>query len=298
MNVHLASSFRPVCTWLLCFTAICAFCAAHADDAIAEEVADAEVSEPGGQWLSFSAYADVETAYICRGYIWDARPYSAQEVSAEADLGPFGSVAASVWTYSAMSDEGTSADMGRRAYAEADYLLRYYYDIDIAEGWRLRNGIGRQWVTNPGFVGGRTVTDFQALQVLRTPWITPYWRLRVLRRPIDETYWVVGVKRSFELCEGLALTADFFGDLGDGRHFANLYGPNGNKPGASYHGGLQALTLVLRLDYRLCEHVGVFGFVGQFCLVSDDARDAVKSVKAPEAKRDLAFGGVGIAVDF
>ena len=110
--------------------------------------------------LSFHAFADVESAYICRGYVWDARPYSAQYADTSVDLGPFGNVEASVWTMSAMSGSGHSAKMSRYAYAEADYLLRYYYDVDIAEGWRLRNGVGRQWVTNPGYVGGRTLCDW------------------------------------------------------------------------------------------------------------------------------------------
>ena len=255
-------------------------------------------AEELGRRLSVSASADIETAYVCRGYVWDSRPCSAQEAAAEADLGFLGSVAASVWTYSAMSRSGHSAEMSRYAYAEADYLLRWYYDVDLAEGWRLRNGLGRQWVTNPGFAGGRTVCDWQALQVLKTPWVTPYWRLRLLRRPIDETYWVVGVKRSFDLMEDLAFTVDFFGDLGDRRHFANLYGAKPGHPGSSWRGGLQALSLVLRLDYRLTEYVNLFAFVGQFSLVSDDARDAVKSIKAPEARRDLTYGGVGVSVGF
>lgn len=41
---------------------------------------------------------------------------------------------------------GAVVAMSRYAYAEIDYLLRYYYDIDIAEGWRLRNGVGPQSV--------------------------------------------------------------------------------------------------------------------------------------------------------
>ena len=54
------------------------------------------LSDDGGSLpaVSFSASADVETAYICRGYVWDSRPYSAQEASAEVGFGPFGSVAA------------------------------------------------------------------------------------------------------------------------------------------------------------------------------------------------------------
>lgn len=282
----------------LVFAVMAAATAACAEDIVADEAAEQELSAKGRKWFSLNAFADVETAYVCRGYIWDTRPYSAQYAAGEVDLDVFGKVEASVWTQSAMSDKGTSARMSRYAYAEADYLLRYYYDIDIAEGWRLRNGVGRQWVTNPGYVGGRTLCDWQALQVLNTPWITPYWRLRVIHKPIDELYWVVGVKRSFELCEGLTFTADFFGDIGDSRHYMNLYGPKAGRPGSNYRGGLQALNIVLRLDYRLAEHIGLFAFVGQFDLVSDDARSAVKSIKAPEARRDLTYGGAGIALDF
>ena len=64
-------------------------------------------------FLSFNAYADVESAYICRGYVWDTRPYSAQYAGVNADLAPFGIVEPSVWTYSAMSPDGHSAAMRR-----------------------------------------------------------------------------------------------------------------------------------------------------------------------------------------
>ena len=246
--------------------------------------------------LSFSAYADVETAYLCRGRIYDTRPFAVQSVSLETDLKPFGSVETTIWTYSPMSHDGFTGGVSRYAYAEIDYLLRYYYDIDFAEGWRLRNGLGRQWVTNPGFRGGHTVCDWQALQILKTPWITPYWRLRIIRRPFDETYWVVGVKRSFDLMEDLSLTVDFFGDVGDRRHFTNIYGEKAS--GRSWRGGLQALNLVFRLDYRLMDHVSLYGFFGQFCVVSDDARDAVKAASGPEMRRDITYGGTGVAIDF
>ena len=276
----------------------------EAEDIVASEaetVEPAAEASPDGGWasrFSFNAFADVETAYICRGAVYDTRPFSAQYAAAAADLAPFGVVEPSIWTYSAMSSSGQSAEMSRYAYAEVDYLLRYYYDIDIAEGWRLRNGVGRQWVTNPGFRGGRTVVDWQALQVLHTPWLAPYWRLRVIRRPFEETYWVVGVKRAFEIFEDLALTADIFGDIGDRRHMSNLYGDWADAHGRRLRWGLHALNMVLRLDYRLVEHVGLFAFVGQFCVVGDDARDAVKAMHGPEFRRDLTFGGAGVSVDF
>ena len=288
--------------FIIAALASCAASPLFAEDVIADEASELIPTEH--KLFSFNAFADIETAYICRGHVWDTRPYSAQYAAAEADLEKFGILEASIWTQSAMSGDGTSSRMSRYAYAEADYLLRYYYDIDIAEGWRLRNGVGRQWVTNPGYVGGRTLCDWQALQVLNTPWITPYWRLRVIhkpidetfRKPIDETFWCIGVKRTFEIIDKLTFTIDFFGDLGDRRHYQNLYGPKARD--RNYRGGLKDLTLVGRLDYAVVEHVNIFAFVGQFCLVSDDARDAVKGMHVPEAKRDLTFGGVGVAVEF
>jgi hypothetical protein len=269
---------------------------AVADDG--EQVEDNAVVDELARRFSFSASADVETAYICRGYVWDTRPFSVQDASLGVDLDPFGIVEGTIWTYSPMSSSGHSSAMTHYAYAEVDYLLRYYYDIDIAEGWRLRNGVGRQWVTNPGFRGGRTLIDWQALQMLHTPWLTPYWRLRVIRRPVDETYWVLGVKRSFDIMDDLTFTIDGYADVGDRRHFRNFYGDWADSNGRRLRGGLHALSLVLRLDYRLFDHVGLFAFVGQFGVVGEDARDAVKAMQIPEAKRDLTFGGAGVSVNF
>ena len=57
------------------------------------------------------------------------------------------------------------------------------------------------------------------------------------------------------------------------------------------------VTFVASLDYTHVEHVSLFAFVGQFCLLSSGARDAVKEADGPEMRRDLAFGGAGIAFD-
>ena len=55
---------------------------------------------------------------------------------------------------------------------------------------------------------------------------------------------------------------------------------------------------MLRLDYKLIDHVGLFGFVGQFCVIGDNARDAVKATPGPEMRRDITYGGVGVSVNF
>ena len=52
--------------------ASCAACSLFAEDVIADEAAELIPTEH--KLFSFNAFADVETAYICRGYIWDTRP--------------------------------------------------------------------------------------------------------------------------------------------------------------------------------------------------------------------------------
>ena len=259
-------------------------------------VAVAEESEH--KWFSLKAYADVESAYICRGCVWDSSPFTSQYVEGEADMDVFGRANVYVWTMSALSDDGHSTPM-RRAFSEVDYGIRYFYDITLAEDWVLVNGVARQWVTNPGVRhGGHSFIDWWAMQTLRNPYLTPYWRMRYSRHPYQSVSWVVGVRREFPLTEDLTLTADFFGDLGDNRNCQGLFGPKPNNEYSRYHGGLYALSFCLRLDYRLIDHVTLFAFVGQFGIVSDDVREALRASSAKEARSDLTYGGVGVALDF
>jgi len=282
---------------LLLATAPCAAEESIADAISGTEREPAELTEaPGRQWFHVSAMADIESAYICRGYIWDARPYSAQEVSGMADFEDFGRFSATAWSMSSLSHSGNSSSQSRYAYAEVDYVLKYSVDVPITDGWRIQNTIIRQWVTNPGYRDSHTSADWQVMQLLHNPFVTPYWRLRYIHHPRQSAYWCVGARRTFEILEGLDFTIDFFGDLGDHRHYRVLYGPRDD--GSRYHAGLQALNLVFRLDYRLMDHVSVFAFLGEFCVVHREARDALKASSAKEAKRDLTYGGLGVAIDF
>ena len=111
-------------------------------------------------------------------------------------------------------------------------------------------------------------------------------------------YWRVGARKTFPITEELSFTIDCFGDMGNARHFRDQYGAKPGEPGSHYHGGLQALNLVLRLDYSITDYLGIYAFVWQFDIVPDDARDAVKESKAHESRRDLTVGGIGISLNF
>lgn len=277
-----------------------AYAGAYAHDEASEQtVEDADEAEAApNKWFALHAYADIETAYICRGYVWDSRPFSAQYVDGEVNLGDFGRFDGYVWSMSALSSKGHSTSM-RNAYNEVDYGIRYAYDVHIAEGWTLVNGVAKQWVTNPGVRHNpHSLIDWQVFQTLRNPYITPYWKLRYIRRPYQAAYWCVGAFHSFELTDTLSLTIDVFGDLGDARHYRHLYGPKPHHEESNYHGGLQSLNFMLRLDWKAMEHLGFYAFVAQLCTVSEDAREAIRATNAEESKCDITYGGVGLKLDF
>lgn len=284
----------------VCAVAICVS-AAFADEPVAAEQ-DAETGNTTNliaqarEWVSFSAFVEIQSAYLARGMVVDAHPFSAQFVDGEVKLGRFGHVGGHAWSVTSLSGTGQGAPK-RNAYNEVDYNIHYVYDWNIADDWTLENRAARQWVTLPGYHGkASTFCEWHAAQALQNPYVTPYWLLRHCCRPSPWNYWDVGLKRSFEILDDLFFTIDFFGELGDEHHFVAQYGPN--VGGTHYHGGLQALNLVFRFDYNITEYFGIYAFAWQFDLVSDDARDTVKASFAPESKRDLTVFGVGMSLSF
>ena len=279
--------------------AFAAVLSACADDVVAAEAAEMSAAKPH-KWLSFNAYADFETALLCRGFVWDTHPFSVQYAEGDIDLDRFGRFSAYTWNMLAWSPVSHSGTW-RYRYSEIDYGVRYAYDLELAEEWALNSGVAKQWVTFPGrdHRVSNSVIDWQVFQSLRNPYLVPYWRMRYIYKPFTEFYWIIGLKRTFPLfVEGLNLTLDLFGDLGDARHCMNIFGPKPGEPHSNYRGGLQSINAVIRLDYRITDHFGVFAFAGYYGILLDDARDAVDAMHHTDAKRDLAYGGAGITLDF
>jgi hypothetical protein len=264
----------------------------------AAETSGTNFIERANESVKISAFAEVQSSYLARGKVVDKHPFSAQFANGELMLGDFGHIGAHVWSVTSFTGDGQSAQK-RYAYNEADYNLHYVYDLELAEDWSLENRLARQWVTLPGYRGdAKTFCEWHVAHALRNPYVTPYYLMRHACRPNDWTYWCVGARKTIPITEDLSFTVDFFGDLGDARHFYDQYGAKPDEPKSHYHGGLQALNLVLRLDYSITEHIGIYAFIWQFDIVSDEARKAVKESAAHESRRDVTVGGVGISLNF
>ena len=259
--------------------------------------AETNVWRSAARRLSFSAFADVESAYWARGAIVDKNPFSAQFVGTKIDLDPVGSLGGYAWSVSSMSREGQSATR-QNFYNEVDYCAYYGYEWKFTDELSLDSNVGPKWVTLPGYrPHANTISEWNVWQSLKNPYVTPYYLLRRAYHGQKWCYWDVGLTRSCKFLDDFTFTATAFCEFGDSRHFAAQYGPSPHGDG-SYSDGLMALNLMLRLDYALTEWMGIFAFVHQFDVVSDDARDALDQDTSPQSRKDMTIFGVGMSVNF
>ena len=267
--------------------------------ALAVSACAAETNDAGSvsSRIHFSAFADIQSSDWARGVIVDENPFSAQYVSLDADLRPFGHVGGYAWSVSSMSRDGQAANR-QNFYNEVDYAAYCGYAWEIAEGWALDTTFGPKWVTLPGYhPHAETVYELNLMQALKNPYVTPYYLMRRAYYPVDWCYWDVGLTRSFELLERLTLTLTAFGEFGNSRHFISQYGPHPGGDGG-YANGLMALNLLVRFDYAVTDWLGLFAFVHQFDVVSDDARSALDANTNPESLKDLTIFGIGFTLKF
>lgn len=276
---------------------ILTFLTVAASSGVAQSGDVADLCQETARRLSASAYTDVESAYWARGAIVDKNPYSAQFVGLDADLAPFGRIGGYAWSVSSMSRKGQAASR-QNFYNEVDYAAYCGYAMEFAEDWALNTTFGPKWVTLPGYhPHAETICEWNLMQALKNPYVTPYYLMRRAYHPVDWCYWDVGLTRGWEFAERLTLTVTAFGEFGNSRHFMAQYGPHPGGDGG-YANGLMALNLLVRLDCAVTDWLGIFAFVHQFDVVSDDARAALDANTNPESLKDLTMFGVGFTLKF
>ena len=99
--------------YAVCIVSAVVGCGAFGDAAPAplsgQEDASTNLVEQAREWVSLSAFAEVQTAYLARGKVVDARPFSAQFVDGEVKLGDFGHVGGHAWSVTSLSGSGQGA---------------------------------------------------------------------------------------------------------------------------------------------------------------------------------------------
>lgn len=252
----------------------------------------------------------LRTAYHSRARIVEDRPMLMTLTRAgfdTKDVGDFGKVGFWNWTVSSLTDR--RATLHRHALNEMDYgvFWTYFWDFgrldDTWSGWGLTTEVMKDWLTFEGYSHparlaktNASISEWRLAQSLDNPYLTPFYLFRRGVHPTDWFYAQVGVRRTFALTDALSFTPSFFTENGDERLFERRYGA---KPdGGRYRSGLMTLNLSLELAWRVSDTATLYANVHQFDITNDDARDRIKANPAPNARRDLTIGTVGVRFRF
>ena len=255
----------------------------------------------GLDFMSLTVGGDVRSAYLSRAKVCEARPMAAQYATADIPfdwIAPIGRLGVDFWTISSLTHK--MDDIHKNMFFhERDFTLRYGYDWQIADDWRLASDVMSTWVNLPGYIHGsdHSTHEWRCAQRLDNPWITPYYLVRRAIHPRDWLYVRIGAQHAFHLTDTLSLTPNFYAELGNENHYQQRYGAK-DPPWSKYHGGVQALNAVLTLSWKVTEWASLFASVQQFDMVDSDARDRTKARKTHNARRDLTVGTVGVICKF
>lgn len=266
----------------------------------------------GGVADPFYAHVNpsLRTAYHSRARIVEDRPMLMTLTRAGFDtknIGDFGKVGFWNWTVSSLTDR--RATRHRHALNEMDYgvFWTYVWDFgrldDTWRGWGLTTDVMKDWLTFEGYSHparlaktNASISEWRLAQSLDNPYLTPFYLVRRGLHPHDWLYVQTGVRRVFALTDALSLTPLFFAECGSENHFERRYGAK--HGGGRYRSGLMALNLSLELAWRVSDAATLYAGVHQFGIAHDDARARVKANPAPNARRDLTIGTVGVRFRF
>ena len=189
------------------------------------------------------------------------------------DTGKFGRFGIRNWDVSSLTDRRDAVH--RHALYHTEFGPTWQYDLDIADGWRLKSDVTRSWTIYRGFdevKSNRTYHWWQVDQSLENPFVVPFWRLRRTFRGSDFFYFKAGVRRRFEVCESLSLTPSVFAEGGNVRCQRRIFGAR--SEGEDWRDGISSVSFRLEAVWRFCENVSAFAFIEQYEVVGGDARRA------------------------
>lgn len=245
-----------------------------------------------GDVMSVAASGEVRSSYLTRGAVVNKDPAAILWTKARVNL-PYGAYAG-IWTWSvsAFSDSGQTAKR-RYAFHENDFVPEWGFVWTPVDRWNLDSAFSYRYVDLQGYdVQNDPRHELCFGQMLTNPYLTPYYLLRYAVDPMNWGYCNVGIRREFALTEALSFTAQFFGDFGDGHHFANRYWMKRNGC------ALQALNFKVLLDYAINENLGVYIGFHELVIVDGRTRRALRQSSRVESLVDRAVFSVGLRANF
>ena len=241
----------------------------------------------------FEATPEVRSTYQSLGKIVEDRPMQITLIRAGVDAGEFGRFSVRNWDVSSLTDR--RRDVHRHALYHIECGLTWQYDVDIADGWRIKNDLTRSWTIYRGFSadsGNRTYHWYQLDQSVENPYLVPFWRVRKCFRGNDYLYFRAGVRRKFVFADDFYVLPSVFADGGSSRNQKRVFGPK--RGGGDWREGASAVSLRLEFGWRISECLTAFAFVEQYEVVGDDERRTNRASSYRCAHNDWTHCGVGL----
>ena len=245
----------------------------------------------------FEATPEVRSTYQSLGKIVEDRPMQVTNIRFGYDAGAFGRFGIRNWDISSLTDR--RHDVHRHVLYHTEFGPAWQYDIDIADGWRLKSDLTRSWTLYRGFdnrSSDKTYHWYQLDQSLENPYLVPFWRVRKCFRGNDYLYVKAGVRRKFALWEDFYVTPSVFAEGGSSRNNRRVLGPK--RGGGDWREGVSSVSLRLELGWRISEHFTAFAFVEQYEVVGGDERRMTRASSCRCAHNDWTFGGIGVRMKF
>ena len=239
---------------------------------------------------------DVRSTYLSLGKIVEDAPMQVSNTRLFYDTGDFGKIGFRNWNVSSLTDRRT--DIHRHLWYHTEYGVCWDYDLRLADGWKLYNGLTSSWTVYDGFSDSRSEKTYwwwQLDQALVNPFAIPFWRIRRCVDGSDYLYVRVGVRRKFRIWEGLYLMPELALDGGNARNQRRVFGsvPSCGRLG----GGFYSISPRREFGWRFNDYLTLFAWIEQYeVLGSARTTNARSSNKC--LHNDWTHGGVGLRVSF
>ena len=254
--------------------------AAVAMGLMAQEAPVAVQEEDSETGWGMEATADLFSAYVWRGCVYNDRPVfqpAAELTYATADYGTFG---AGLWSNFDLTDRNRQVSGG--GLNEIDYHL--FYGIDVGE---VSLEIGHYWYTVPRANGQdywASTREVYVYAAYNNDLVTPFACLTYDYADYDGFYLNVGLNKEVSLSDQLTLGAEVSLGAGDDDYMAYV---------GTDDAGLMDFNAAVYADFSLTDSVSVGCRIAWMSLIDSDARDA-----EPYWDEDILWGGLSVSASF
>lgn len=241
--------------------------------------------------------ADVTSGYLLYGALMNSQPCVQGGVEAGASYDALGRFGVGAWSNSDLT--GRRHRFGK-AFNENDFYLHYGRAFEITENVAFNLRAMHMWYWYPHSTrrtgkGCPSKRELYLIGSLENPVIVPYvmwtheWELT------DGTYFECGLRRRFEIVEGLSLTPGFSGNWLSHGYMTIFPAPVGED---ACERGIGCLRLSLVAEYCLTDRFSIHARVDGVSLVNDELRGTVRKAHHSPYRTDFFWGSIGCSYSF